>query len=89
MNIEELVVKMKYKVYILRSSQDGKRYIGMTSRLDLRLKQHQNGRVISTRNRRPLKLIYTEQFDTKKEAEGREKFFKSGKGREYLKLQNL
>ncbi len=61
----------------------------MTSRLDLRLKQHQNGRVVSTRNRKPLKLTYTEQFNTKRQAEEREKFFKSGKGREYLKLQNL
>ena len=80
---------MKYNVYILRSSKDNKRYIGMTSNLDYRLRDHNAGLVKSTRNRRPLKLFYTEKFNLKLEAEKREKFFKTGKGREYLKSQNL
>ena len=75
----------KYMVYILRSERDSKRYIGVTNNLDERLIEHQHGLVKSTKNRRPLKLVYTEGFESKSEALIREKFFKSGKGREYLK----
>lgn len=80
---------MKFFVYILRSQKDGKRYIGMTGYLKLRIAEHEKGLVQSTRNRRPLHLIYQEECVTKKEAEKRELFFKSGAGREYLKTIGL
>ncbi|MCF7906149.1 GIY-YIG nuclease family protein [Candidatus Gracilibacteria bacterium] len=73
-----------YIVYILRSEKDNKRYIGMTQSLERRLKEHYNGQVKSTKNRRPLILFYTEKFSTKEEASLREEFFKTGKGREFL-----
>ena len=73
-----------FYVYILRSIKDHKRYIGMTGDLDRRLQEHNTGLVVSTKNRRPLEFIYSEQFETKKEAADRERFFKTGKGREYL-----
>ena len=76
---------MTYTVYILISLNDSKRYIGMTSNLDRRLIEHHSGLVKSTKNRRPMKLIYTEEFDSKEDAMKRESFFKSGKGREFLK----
>lgn len=77
---------MVFTVYILRSLKDGKRYIGMTERpIEERIREHNSGLVKSTKNRRPLEYRYHEEFDTKKEAMQREKFFKSGKGREYLK----
>ena len=74
-----------YTVYILRSKKDGRRYIGLKGNLDRRLYDHENGLVKSTKNRRPLKLIYKEEFSIKSDAQEREKFFKSGRGREYLK----
>jgi len=74
-----------YIVYILRSEKDSKRYIGVTSDLKERLFEHRHGLVKSTKNRRPLRLIHTEEFETKSEALKREKFFKSGQGRKYLK----
>jgi len=80
---------MGYWVYILRSEKDGKRYVGSTSALELRLLDHSEGRVISTRHRRPMTLAHKESFISKAEAEAREKFYKSGKGREYLKSQGL
>ncbi len=43
-----------------------------------RLWEHAEGLVKSTRNRRPLKLVYKEEFATKKEAIARERYFKSG-----------
>lgn len=76
---------MTYYVYILKSLKDSKRYIGMTSDLNRRLSEHNSGKVKSTKNRRPLELIYTEEFISKEEALNRETFFKSGKGREFLK----
>jgi len=36
-------------------------------------------------NKRPLKLIYVEQFNSREEAREKEKYYKSGKGREELK----
>ena len=80
---------MKYFVYILRSKKDNKRYIGSTGNLERRLHEHQCGRVKSTKNRLPVELAYFENFDTKLEALNREKFFKTGKGREFLKNKKL
>ena len=74
-----------YTVYILKSGKDKKRYIGMTKDIERRQNEHYNGNVKSTKNRRPIKLIYTEGFEIKKDAMLREKFFKTGKGREFLK----
>ena len=73
-----------YYVYVLRSIKDKKRYIGMTADITRRFHEHNSGLVKSTKNRRPLKLIHTEEFETKIEAEQRELFYKTGKGREYL-----
>ena len=78
-----------YTVYVLRSLKDGKRYIGVTSDLKERLFEHTNGLVKSTKNRRPLTLIHTEKFENKAEALKREKFFKSGQGREWIKSNIL
>ncbi len=77
---------MIYSVYILRSLKDKKRYVGMTERpINQRLAEHNAGLVKSTKNRRPLEFIYSEEYNTKNDALKREKFFKSGKGREFLK----
>ena len=76
---------MIYYVYVLLSEKDGKRYIGYTQNLNLRFSQHNKGLVRSTKGRRPFKLVYFEEFSNKSDALNREKFFKTGKGREFLK----
>ena len=76
-------------VYILKSKIDQKRYIGCTNDLQRRFFEHNSGLVISTRNRKPFELTYSEEYSSKVDAMKREKFFKSGKGREYLKSLNL
>lgn len=63
-------------VYLLKSFKDNKNYIGSTINLNRRLKQHYNGKVISTKHRRPLKLIGYEYFLTIKEASLFEKRYK-------------
>ena len=78
-----------YIVYVLKSKGDGKRYIGFTNNIVRRLFEHNNGLVKSTKNRRPLELIYSEELDNKSSVMEREEFLKSGKGREFLKNKNL
>lgn len=75
------VSNRRYYVYILRSSKDRKLYIGFTNNLKRRLVEHASGKVDSTKNRIPMKLIHYEYFINRDDAEAREKFLKSGYGR--------
>ena len=78
-------MKKLYYTYILRSLKDRKRYIGYTKNLKLRFEQHQNGKVDSTKHRRPLELIYFEGCLHKEDAKRREKYFKTHYGKMFLK----
>ena len=69
-----------YYVYILKSSKDGKLYTGHTVNLKQRLHRHNIGGVRSTKNRRPMTLIYFEKFHTREKAVEREKFLKTYRG---------
>ncbi|MCU0679435.1 MAG: GIY-YIG nuclease family protein [Planctomycetes bacterium] len=64
-----------YKLYILLCC-DLSFYAGHTLNLKQRLKQHNNGEVKATKNKRPLKLIFYENFKTKREAMNREQQIK-------------
>jgi len=64
---------------------DMKFYIGHTKDLRLRFEQHNNGLVESTKNRRPLKLIYYEACIDQADAIKREKYLKSYHGKMFLK----
>ena len=72
-------------IYVLRSLKDGRLYTGSCENLERRLQQHYDGFCISTKHRRPLKFLYSEEFVTVSEARQRELFFKTGKGRDILK----
>ncbi len=74
-------------VYILESLKDHGWYIGYTTDLKQRLSAHDHGRNRSTAKRKPWKLIYAEVYLSKADALGREKFLKSGNGREVVKKQ--
>ena len=73
-----------YDTYILKSQKDKKLYIGYTADLKNRFAQHQRGEVESTQYRRPLELIFYEVFKDKKDAQRREKYFKTEKGKSSL-----
>ena len=73
-----------FYTYVLLSEKDGKLYTGYTQDLKLRFKQHENGYVESTKNRRPLKLIYYEACLKQEDALKREKYFKTYYGRMFL-----
>lgn len=66
-----------FYVYVLKSQKDENGYIGATSNLEKRLNQHNKGEVKSTKYRRPLLLIYLEEFLTLSEARKREWFLKN------------
>ena len=75
--------------YILKSLKDGRYYYGHASDLELRLTEHNKGRVKSTKARRPFVIHYFEKFDTKSEAAKREVFFKSINGYIFLKENKI
>jgi len=77
--------KSMYYVYILRSEKSHKLYRGLTSDLRKRLERHNQGKVKSTKNDRPWKLIYYEAFISKKNARREELFLKTGQGRKRIK----
>ncbi len=76
---------MFYYVYILQSKRDKRFYAGFTNDLRKRLEQHNQGKNISTKNRRPLELVYYEAYKNREDAERRELQLKSGPGKAYLK----
>ena len=47
-------------VFVLRSAKDGNLYTGYTTDLRQRVADHTAGKASSTRDRRPLQLIYYE-----------------------------
>jgi putative endonuclease len=75
-----------FYVYVLRSESGGF-CIGFTINLRVRLKQHQEGESFATKSRGPWKLIYYEAYTEREDAEGRERFLKSGAGRRFLHAQ--
>jgi len=72
-------------VYVLQSLKDGRTYVGYTYEINQRLARHNSGQVKATRNRRPLELLFAENFQTEQEAKKRELYWKSGAGRRNLK----
>ncbi|MBW2321447.1 MAG: GIY-YIG nuclease family protein [Deltaproteobacteria bacterium] len=74
-----------YYTYVLQSEKDQKLYVGFTKDLKLRFENHRKGQVESTRNRRPLNLIYYEACLSQNDAIHREKYLKSYHGRMFLK----
>jgi putative endonuclease len=75
---------MKYYVYILVSLKSGIRYVGMTEDVEKRLEQHNKGKSKFTKGHIPWELKYFEELETRIKAREREKYLKSGVGREYI-----
>lgn len=71
-------------VYILKLVND-RTYTGSTDNLERRLEDHFSGKVYSTKNNLPAKLIYSEKYKSLEEARYMEKYYKSCAGRKKLK----
>ena len=74
-----------YYVYVLLSQKDDNFYIGFTENIAQRLDEHNAGKNVSTRTRRPFQLIYCEGHTSKSDAFRREKYFKTTKGKTTLR----
>ena len=78
---------MPYQVYFLYSPKFAKTYVGFTSNLEERLKSHNDlGQKGWTLKYRPWKLVFSETHVLKADAMQRELYFKTGRGREELKI---
>ena len=75
-----------YMVYILYSVSSGKTYVGFTNDVNRRLIEHNVTEAKGfTLRYRPWKILHTEEYDDKKVAMQREKYLKTGRGREEIK----
>jgi putative endonuclease len=78
-------LRAMYYVYVLLSNKDHNFYIGFTENVEQRLDEHNAGKNVSTKLRRPFKLIYCEGHTSKSDALRRESYFKTSKGKTTLK----
>jgi putative endonuclease len=76
-----------FYVYLLHSVADDGFYIGYTTDLRRRLSEHKQGASFATRHRGPWKLVYYEAYADERDAQGRERYLKSGGGRRLLRHQ--
>jgi putative endonuclease len=74
-----------YYTYVLLSEKDEKFYTGYTADIERRFEEHQKGKVFSTKDRRPLKLIYFEACLNQNDATHREKYLKSFHGKMFIR----
>ena len=75
-------------VYIIKSEEDYI-YVGSTTDLEKRLFQHNNKLAGWTKRGNNWKLIYSEEFSTYSEARKKEKWLKTGIGRDFIKINIL
>ena len=78
-------IKRFYYIYVLKSKKDKNFYVGYTEDLKSRFEQHCKGQVSSTKDRRPLELIYSEACLDKHDAMHREKYLKTYLGKQFLR----
>ena len=74
-----------FQVYILRSKLLGRFYVRHTDNLERRVSEHRNGYNRSTRLAKDWDVIHTESFESRILAAKKEKYLKSGRGRELIK----
>ncbi|MBL7209887.1 MAG: GIY-YIG nuclease family protein [Dehalococcoidia bacterium] len=74
-----------FTVYVLQSDSTGKFYVGQTRNLERRFFEHRQGLARYTRGRGPWHLSYKEEHHTRAAVMQRERFLKSGQGREWLR----
>jgi putative endonuclease len=75
----------KFFVYALVSDKDRRIYVGFSSNLEKRIIEHNSGKTKSTKGYLPWKLLYFEEVSNRALARQKEKYYKSGIGKEFLK----
>jgi len=72
-------------IYILKFNKDKNLYTGYTKNLKLRLQEHRDKKVGSTKNRGSFELIYYEASINQQDATHREKYLKTYLGKMFLR----
>jgi putative endonuclease len=75
---------MKYYSYVLRSLKNGILYKGSTQDIEKRINTHNSGKVKFSSKYMPWELVLIEEFETRSEAIQREKWYKTGVGRNWV-----
>ncbi|MDD5146420.1 MAG: GIY-YIG nuclease family protein [Candidatus Pacebacteria bacterium] len=75
-----------YFVYSIKSLNKRYTYIGITDNIERRVNQHNRGYNRTTKPYAPFELILSESYGSRKEARKREKYLKSGYGRELIQF---
>ncbi len=76
---------MYYYVYAIQSIKRNYLYVGLTNNIERRMDEHNTGKNKTTKPYRPFKLMFSEKHNTRQIAREREKYLKSGFGKEFLK----
>ena len=74
-----------YYVYVLVSESRNYIYGGITDNLDRRIHTHNAGHNMTTKGYRMFRILLTDAYPSWIEARGREKYLKSGVGKEFLR----
>ena len=72
-------------LYVIQSEMNNELYVGICKNLENRLKEHNYGKNRYTKGLKPWKLVHSEEFPDWSSARTKEKYYKSGIGKEYLK----
>ena len=76
---------MKYFVYVLLSQKDNSLYVGLTSNINRRLKEHRDGLGKFTKGHLPYKLVFVSVFPDKFIAARFEKYLKTASGKAFIR----
>jgi putative endonuclease len=74
-----------FYIYVLKSLKNNNYYVGFTRNFANSLNVHNEGKVMSTKNRIPFQLVYWEGCLNQKDATLREKYLKTAWGKRYIK----
>ena len=75
---------MMFYCYVLRSRKTGRRYVGSCEDLNERIRCHNAGDSKATKHGVPWVLVLSEGFASRAEATRRERYYKTGRGRDQL-----
>jgi putative endonuclease len=73
-----------FYVYVLKSDKTGRRYVGCCEDFEDRLRRHNNGESKATKHGIPWTVLGVEEFPTRAAALGKERYYKTGRGRDEL-----
>ena len=73
-----------YKVYILKSAESGRYYVGHTNDLARRLNEHRQGKSSFGKRNEKLEIVFCKDFEARSKAADAEQFIKKQKSRIYI-----